>query len=99
MPSHAPAPRRRPSPASALERRPVVPFPAERRIAEVRRCAGELDALHGEAARTYWQRVCRELAEELRRLGSSESELRTAVFAFQDEVQRELAARSRPEEA
>lgn len=87
MPSHAPAARRRPLPDA------VVPFPAERRTAHVRRCASELDALQGEAARHYWQRVCRELAEELRRLGRSEAELRAAVFAFQDEVQRALVAK------
>ena len=86
MPSHAPAARRRPS--------PVVAFPADRRTAHVRRCASELDALNGEAARTYWQRVCRELAEEMLKLGSSESDMRAAVFAFQDEVQRELVLKS-----
>lgn len=88
MPSHAPAARRRRLPET------IVPFPADRRTAHVRRCASELDSLNGEAARTYWQRVCRELAEELRRLGRSEAELRAAVFAFQDEVQRELVAKN-----
>lgn len=93
MSSYAPA-RRRSSPAIASETAPVVPFPADRRTAHVRQCASRLDGLHGEEARTYWQRVCRELAEELRRLGSSETDLRAAVFAFQDEVQRELMTRS-----
>jgi len=68
----------------------VVPFPAERRTAQIRHCAGELDGLQGEDARLYWIRVCRELAEELRKLGSSENQARTAVLAFQDEVQQEL---------
>jgi hypothetical protein len=90
-----------PSPASAQPRRrsiaaesgPVIPFPVERRTAHVRHCAGELDGLHGEDARLYWQRVCRELAEELRKLGSCENQARAAVFAFQDEVQQELFRR------
>ncbi|WP_337184481.1 DUF6074 family protein [Shinella sp.] len=75
----------------AAESGPVVPFPAERRTAHVRRCAGELDGLQGEDARLYWMKVCRELAEELRRLGTSENQARAAVFAFQDEVQQELS--------
>ena len=44
---------------------------------------------------TLWRgwavNVCRELAEELRKLGSSEHQARAAVFAFQDEVQQELS--------
>jgi len=89
MPRHAAIqPSRRPA---AAERGPVVPFPAERRTAQIRRCAGELDGLHGEDARLYWLKVCRELADELRKLGSSENQARAAVFAFQDEVQQELS--------
>lgn len=77
----------------------VVPFPAERRTAHVRQCAGELDGLQGEEARLYWMRVCRALAEQLRKLGSSENQARAAVFAFQDEVQQELTRRHHAEEA
>ncbi|MCR6498084.1 DUF6074 family protein [Shinella sp. CPCC 101442] len=69
---------------------PVVPFPAERRTAKIRHCAGELDGLQGEDARLYWRKVCRELADEMRKLGSSDDSARAAVFAFQDEVQQEL---------
>lgn len=86
MPSSAPARLSRRSMAHDT----VVPFPAERRTAHVRRCAGELDGLQGDDARQYWMKVCRELAEELRKLGSSENQARAAVFAFQDEVQQEL---------
>lgn len=93
MPHPVPVRTRRSSPALAEEAGPVVPFPAERRTADVRRCAGELDGLNGEAARLYWQRVCRALADELLKLGSSETDMRAAVFAFQDEVQRELIRR------
>jgi hypothetical protein len=93
MSSHAPAQRRRSMSRHAAEASAVVPFPIDRRTAHVRHCASELDALQGEAARQYWLRVCRELAEELRNLGSSEPDMRAAVFAFQDEVQRELVTR------
>ncbi len=89
MPPFASAqPRRR---SIAIDTGPVIAFPAERRTAHVRRCAGELDALQGDDARHYWMRVCRELADELRKLGSSENQARAAVFAFQDEVQQELS--------
>ena len=77
----------------------IVPFPAERRTAHIRQCAGELDALQGEDARLYWRKVCRELADELRKLGSSEDIARAAVFAFQDEVQQELFRMHHAEEA
>lgn len=87
MPPYASAPMRR---STVTETGPVVPFPAERRTAHIRQCAGELDALQGEDARLYWLRVCRELAEELRKLGSTDGQARAAVFAFQDEVQQEL---------
>ena len=88
MPPNASAqPRRR---SIASETGPVVPFPAERRTAHIRRCAGDLNELQGEDARLYWQKVCRELADELRKLGSNENQARAAVFAFQDEVQQEL---------
>ena len=83
----------------AAETGPVVPFPAERRTAHVRQCAGELDVLQGEEALLYWRKVCRELAEELRKLGSSEDGARAAVFAFQDEVQQELLRLHDAEEA
>lgn len=88
MPPYAALQSRRRSVAN--ENGPVVPFPAERRTAHVRQCAGELDGLHGEEARLYWRKVCRELADELQKLGSSENQTRDAVFAFQDEVQQEL---------
>lgn len=96
MPPHASVqPRRR---SISVETGPVVPFPAERRTAHVRRCAGELGGLHGEAARLYWLKVCRELAEELRKLGSNENQARAAVFAFQDEVQQELMLQHEPDD-
>ncbi|KNY15795.1 hypothetical protein AKG11_16765 [Shinella sp. SUS2] len=83
----------------ANENGPVVPFPVERRTAHVRRCAGELGVLHGDEARLYWVKVCRELAAELQKLGSNETQARAAVFAFQDEVQQELMRLHQADEA
>nr|WP_314089025.1 DUF6074 family protein [uncultured Shinella sp.] len=97
MPPYASAQMRRRS--VATETGPVVPFPAERRTAQIRRCAGELDGLHGDDARLYWRKVCHELADEMRKLGSSEDNARAAVFAFQDEVQQELFRMHHAEEA
>ena len=97
MPPYASAQMRRRSITN--ETGPVVPFPAERRTAQIRHCAGELDGLQGDAARLYWRKVCRELADEMRKLGSSEDGARAAVFAFQDEVQQELLRMHHAEEA
>lgn len=97
MPPYASTQMRRRS--VATETGPVVPFPAERRTAQIRRCAGELDGLQGEDARLYWRKVCRELADEMRKLGSNEDNARAAVFAFQDEVQQELFRMHHAEEA
>ena len=51
MPPFASAQRRR---SIANDTGPVIPFPAERRTAHVRRCAGDLDVLQGDDARNYW---------------------------------------------
>lgn len=70
-----------------------VPFPMARRTGIVRRCAAELEALHGEPALRYWRAECRKLAEELLALGCDEAEMRLQVLDFQDEVQAELGRR------
>jgi hypothetical protein len=70
-----------------------IPFPIARRTRVVRRCAAELEALHGEPALVYWRSECRKLAEELLSLGCDEAEMRLQVLDFQDEVQAELRRR------
>ncbi len=71
----------------------TVPFPIARRTGVVRRCATELETLHGEPALRYWRAECRRLAEELLALGCDEAEMRLQVLDFQDEVQAELRRR------
>ncbi|SOC37525.1 hypothetical protein SAMN05892877_104204 [Rhizobium subbaraonis] len=71
----------------------TVPFPVARRTGVVRRCAAELETLHGEPALHYWRAECRRLAEELLALGCDEVEMRLQVLDFQDEVQAELRRR------
>ena len=70
-----------------------IPFPIARRTKVVRRCAAELEALHGEPALAYWRGECRKLADELLSLGCDEAEMRVQVLDFQDEVQAELRRR------
>ncbi|MBD9374579.1 hypothetical protein IB238_18305 [Rhizobium sp. ARZ01] len=70
-----------------------IPFPMARRTGIVRRCAAELEALHGEPAQRYWRSECRKLADELLALGCNEAEIRLQVLDFQDEVQAELRRR------
>lgn len=77
--------------------RTAVPFPMARRRGIVRRCAAELEALHGEPALRYWRTECRKLADELAALGCDESEMRLQVLDFQDEVQAELQRRHQAE--
>jgi hypothetical protein len=71
----------------------VVAFPLSGRTATIRRCARELEDIHGEAAVAYWRSECRALAESLERLGCPEEEVRQQVMAFQTEVQVEMMRR------
>lgn len=77
----------------------AIPFPMARRRGIVRRCAAELEALHGEPALRYWRAECRKLAAELLALGCDEAEMRLQVLDFQDEVQAELRRRHLAEPA
>lgn len=71
----------------------VVPFPLAGRTAFIRRCAAELENIHGSDAVQYWRGKCRQLAEQLLSLGCSEDEMRAEVATFQDQVQAELMRR------
>ncbi|OBZ94742.1 hypothetical protein ADU59_16125 [Pararhizobium polonicum] len=71
----------------------IVPFPLSGQVSTVRRCASELENIHGEQALLYWKTECRALAENLRKLGCTEEAIRTQVMAFQTEVQVEMMRR------
>ena len=71
----------------------IVPFPLSGQAGTIRRCARELEKVHGEEALQYWKTECRALAERLRNLGCSEDAIRTQVMAFQTEVQVEMMRR------
>lgn len=71
----------------------VVPFPLSGQVKTVRRCASELENIHGEAALQYWKTECRALADKLRAVGCEEEAIRQQVMAFQTEVQVEMMRR------
>lgn len=71
----------------------VVAFPLSGRTATIRRCARELEAIHGDAAVSYWRTECRTLAASLANLGCGEDDIREQVMAFQTEVQVEMMRR------
>ena len=71
----------------------VVAFPLSGRTATIRRCARELENIHGEAAVGYWRTECRALADSLAQVGCDEDDIREQVMAFQTEVQVEMMRR------
>lgn len=71
----------------------IVPFPLSGQVGTIRRCASELENIHGEAALHYWKRECRALAESLRKLGCGEEAISAQVLTFQTEVQVEMMRR------
>ena len=70
-----------------------VPFPLAGQVSLVRRCASELENVHGEAALQYWKTECRALAARLKTLGCTEEAISQQVMAFQTEVQVEMMRR------
>ncbi|MCV9967074.1 DUF6074 family protein [Pararhizobium sp. BT-229] len=71
----------------------VVPFPLAGQVSTVRRCASELENIHGDAALQYWKSECRRLAERLKTLGCTQEAITQQVMAFQTEVQVEMMRR------
>lgn len=71
----------------------VVAFPLSGRTALIRRCAAELEVIHGDAAVTYWKAACRRLAADLAALGCDDTDIHHQVMDFQTEVQLEMMRR------
>jgi hypothetical protein len=71
----------------------VVPFPLAGQVSLVRRCASELENIHGEAALQYWRTECRALAARLKTLGCADDAISQQVMAFQTEVHVEMMRR------
>lgn len=71
----------------------IIAFPLSGRTNLIRRCAAELEAVHGEAAVAYWRTACRSLADDLGALGCDEDDIHHQVMDFQTEVQLEMMRR------
>lgn len=68
----------------------IVCFPAHRQRSEIKRCAGNLDRLNGEAASRYWREEMRLLAARLSAIGMSEAEVSKQALLFTGAVMEEL---------
>ena len=71
----------------------VVAFPLSGQVGTIRRCAAELENIHGEDALHYWKTECRALADQLKQRGCDDEDIRQQVMAFQTEVQVEMMRR------
>lgn len=77
----------------------LLQFPADRRTADVRRCAEALQQLHGEAANRFWRSEMAEFAAGLRGQGVAEDEIGHQASLFMRAVQMELELVFAAEEA
>ncbi len=68
----------------------VVHFPADRRTADVRRCADALERLHGEEANRFWRSEMVTFAKGLRDKGMADAEISHQAALFMHAVQVEL---------
>lgn len=68
----------------------VTQFPADRRLAEVRRCAALLQDLHGEEANRFWRSEMIRFAAAMRIAGAEDEEIRLQAGFFLKAVQIEL---------
>ncbi|PST19693.1 hypothetical protein C7U61_14450 [Rhizobium sp. JAB6] len=68
----------------------LLPFPADRRTSDVRRCAAALQQLHGEAANRFWRSEMAIFANALREQGVEDGEISRQAGLFMHAVQMEL---------
>lgn len=68
----------------------VLQFPADRRTADIRRCAEALQRLHGEAANRFWRSEMVSFAAALKGQGMGEEEVSRQAGHFMHAVQMEL---------
>jgi hypothetical protein len=70
----------------------LLQFPADRRAADIRRCAEALQTLHGHEANRFWRAEMASFAEGFRARGVNEDEIRHQAAIFMHAVQMELQA-------
>lgn len=68
----------------------LLHFPADRRAADVRRCAAALQDLHGETANQFWRTEMARFANELKAQGMGAMEISRQAGLFMHAVQMEL---------
>jgi hypothetical protein len=68
----------------------LLQFPADRRSADVRRCADALQRLHGEEANRFWRTEMAAFAQGFRDKGVEEEEIRHQAALFMHAVQMDL---------
>jgi hypothetical protein len=68
----------------------LLPFPADRRTSDVRRCAAALQQLHGEAANRFWRLEMASFAAALQAQGVDSDEISRQAGLFMHAVQMEL---------
>jgi hypothetical protein len=68
----------------------LLQFPADRRTADIRRCAEALQNIHGEEANRFWRSEMATFAEGFRARGVDEDEIRHQAALFMHAVQMEL---------
>jgi hypothetical protein len=76
----------------------LLQFPADRRTADVRRCAEALERLHGEEANRFWRSEMAQFAQAFRVQGVEEDEIRRQAALFMHAVQMELQSAFADEE-
>ena len=70
----------------------LLQFPADRRTAEVRRCAEALERLHGDEANRFWRTEMAGLAARLKAQGAEDFEISQQAGLFMHAVQMQLQA-------
>jgi hypothetical protein len=68
----------------------LLQFPADRRTAEVKRCAEALLNLHGEQANRFWRSEMAGFAQALRAQGMADEEISRQAGLFMHAVQMQL---------
>lgn len=68
----------------------LVQFPADRRTADIRRCAEALNNVHGHEANLFWRQEMAKFAGSMRAQGVAEEEISRQAALFMHAVQMEL---------
>lgn len=68
----------------------LLPFPADRRTRDIRRCAEALLQLHGEEANRFWRAEMAGFAAALTDQGMNEDDISRQAALFMHAVQMEL---------